>query len=42
MEGVPSLEVVEEDFRTYFLITKKGMDLHLPDDEWPLKLDSPV
>lgn len=42
MEGVPSLEVVEEDFRTYFLITKKGMDLHLSDDEWPFKLDNSV
>ena len=34
IEGVPSLEVVEKDFKTYFYITKKGMDLHLSDDTW--------
>jgi hypothetical protein len=31
---MPSLDVVEEDFKTYFYITKKGMDLHLSDDTW--------
>ncbi len=33
-EGMPSLEVVEENFKTYFYITKKGMDLHRSDDTW--------
>jgi hypothetical protein len=31
---MPPMEVVEENFMTYFLITKKGMDLHLSDDSW--------
>lgn len=26
LQGMPSLDVVEEDFKTYFYITKKGMD----------------
>lgn len=33
---IPSLDVVETNFRTYFYITKKGMELHLspwPDEE---------
>jgi hypothetical protein len=34
LEGMPPLDVVEEDFKTYFYITKKGMDLHLSDDSW--------
>ncbi len=34
LQGMPPLDVVEEDFKTYFSITKKGMDLHLSDD-WP-------
>jgi len=34
LEGMPPLDVVEEDFKTYFYITKKGMDLHLSDDAW--------
>jgi hypothetical protein len=33
-QGMPPVEVVEEDFRTYFYATKKGMDLHLSDDTW--------
>jgi hypothetical protein len=28
VEGMPSLEVVEQNFKTYFYITKKGMDLN--------------
>jgi len=32
--GMPSLDVIEENFTTYFYITKKGMDLHLSDDTW--------
>ena len=31
---MPPIGPVEEDFRTYFYITKKGMDLHLSDDSW--------
>jgi len=34
LQGMPSLEVVEENFTTYFDITQKGMDLHLSDDTW--------
>ena len=34
LQGMPQLDVVEEDFKTYFYITKKGMDLHLSDDTW--------
>ena len=32
--GMPPLDVVEKDFKTYFYITKKGMDFHLADDSW--------
>ena len=32
-QGMPRLDVIEENFKTYFHITKKGMDLHLSDDE---------
>ncbi|MGB6946494.1 MAG: hypothetical protein WBE37_29120 [Bryobacteraceae bacterium] len=31
---MPSIEAVEEDFKTYFYITKQGMDLHLSDNTW--------
>ena len=34
LEGMPAMDIVEEDFQTYFYITKKGMDLHLADDTW--------
>ncbi len=34
LPGMPALEVVEEDFQTYFYITKKGMDFYLADDSW--------
>ena len=34
LPGMPSLDVVEKDFQTYFYITKKGMDFHLADDTW--------
>jgi hypothetical protein len=29
IDGMPSVTAVEYDFRTYFYITEKGMDLHL-------------
>jgi len=34
LAGMPSVEVPEEYFKTYFYISKKGMDLHLSDDSW--------
>jgi len=33
---MPSLDIVEENFQTYFYITKKGMDFHLAVNTlWP-------
>jgi hypothetical protein len=34
LQGMPPLDVVEENFETYFYITRKGMDFHLSDDTW--------
>jgi hypothetical protein len=34
IQGMPALDVIEEDFKTYFYITKKGLDFHLADDTW--------
>ena len=34
LQSMPPLDVVEEYFKTYFYITKKGMALHLSDDTW--------
>lgn len=34
LSGMPPMDVVQEDFRTYFYITKAGMDVHLADDDW--------
>jgi hypothetical protein len=34
LPSMPPMDEVEEYFKTYFYITKKGMDLHLSDDEW--------
>jgi hypothetical protein len=34
LPGMPPVDEVEEYFKTYFYITKKGMDLHLSDDTW--------
>jgi hypothetical protein len=33
-QGMPPLDVVEADFRTYFYITEKGRSLHLSDETW--------
>ncbi len=41
IDGMPSADSVEENFKTYFLITQKGAQLHLA-DSGPLKLDDPV
>jgi hypothetical protein len=34
LEGMPCIDEMEEDFRTYFYRTKKGLDLQLSDDSW--------
>jgi hypothetical protein len=34
IQGMPSMDVIEEFFTTYFFITEKGMALHLSDDIW--------
>ena len=34
LDGMPSLEVVEEHFRTYFYATEKGKDLQNSDNSW--------
>lgn len=34
LPGMPSLDAVEEDFRTYFYITKTGTAFHLADNTW--------
>ena len=37
LQGMPVIDVVEENFKTYFYITKKGIDLYLSGDaSWPL------
>jgi hypothetical protein len=35
LEAMPQLDTVKEDFRTYFYVTKKGLDFHLSDASWP-------
>jgi hypothetical protein len=36
LPGMPAIDFIEEDFKTYFYITKKGMDLrHSCDTWWP-------
>ena len=32
LPGMPALDSVEKGFKTYFFITKRGMDLHLSKD----------
>ena len=40
LPGMPPVDEVEEDFRTYFYLTGKGMQLHLADDPpWPFDDD---
>jgi hypothetical protein len=34
LDQMPALDVIEEDFRTYFLATRKGIDFHCSDDTW--------
>jgi hypothetical protein len=35
LPSVPPLDVIEEDFRTYCFVTKKGLEFHLSDPSWP-------
>jgi hypothetical protein len=36
LKRMPLLDVIEEDFKTCFYVTKKGMEFHLVDaTEWP-------
>ena len=38
--GMPSTDEIEENFKTYFYVTKEGMVVHLSDDAWwPLDED---
>lgn len=39
LQSMPSLEVVEEDFTTYFYVTKNGRDAQLSDEWWPFDDD---
>lgn len=34
LQGMPQMDEIEEYFRTYFYITKQGMDVHLAEDAW--------
>ncbi len=34
IQGMPAVDVPEENFETYFYPTRKGMNLHLSDDTW--------
>jgi len=34
IEGMPPLDVPEEDFRTYFYVTKQGTDFQMADRSW--------
>ncbi len=34
LQGMPSVDIVEEDFKTYFFATRKGIDCYLSDTSW--------
>jgi hypothetical protein len=34
LHGMPPVDIVEEDFKTYFYVTKKGKDLQTSDYTW--------
>jgi len=34
LDGMPPLDAIEDDFKTYFLATRKGIDLQTSDDSW--------
>ena len=43
LDGMPPLDAVEEDFKTYFYVKKKGMNFHEADATWwPLDDDGAV
>jgi len=43
IHGMPPLDVIEDDFRTYFYVTKQGIDLLRSDDSgWPFDDDGEV
>ena len=35
LRGMPPMNVIESNFKTYFCLTKTGMDLHVSNDTWP-------
>ena len=40
LPGMPPLDVIEEDFETYFLVTKRGIELQQSDNtSWPFDDD---
>src|SRR6185369_3421030 len=39
LTAMPPVDVIEEDFQTYFYITKAGMALHQSDEGWPFDED---
>jgi len=34
LQEMPSLDIIEEHFKTYFYITKKGKEIQLADESW--------
>jgi hypothetical protein len=34
LRAMPPIDIPEEHFKTYFYITKKGLDVHVSDDTW--------
>ncbi len=34
LANMPSLDAIEEDFATYFLVTKRGLEFHRSDTRW--------
>ena len=34
LHGMPPLDLVEHDFRTYFYVTRQGIELHKADSRW--------
>jgi hypothetical protein len=34
LPGMPPVDIIEEDFKTYFYATKKGIDFYVSDTSW--------
>lgn len=34
LSGMPPVDIVEEDFKTYFYVTETGLDFHRSDRNW--------